>query len=68
MADVYQATHVSSGHRVAIKVITAAYAQHPEFLDGFRREAQAMASLRNRRTPPRTLTGPTRSCATARAT
>src|SRR5262245_8634636 len=45
MGEVYQATDLKLGRRVAIKFLPAAFAGDEERLARFRREAQALASL-----------------------
>src|SRR5262245_18441997 len=45
MADVYVALDRLLNRRVAVKVLSPGYAADPAFVDGFRREAQAAASL-----------------------
>jgi serine/threonine protein kinase len=42
---VYEATHLAFGRRVALKVLDARYANHPEALARFDREAEANAAL-----------------------
>src|SRR3954468_10500523 len=45
MGVVYRATHVRLGQRRAVKLITPHYAHDGEYLEGFRREATAAASI-----------------------
>lgn len=45
MADVYRAEDVQLGREVALKVLHRRFAQDAEFVERFRREAQAAASL-----------------------
>lgn len=45
MADVYRGVHVAQQTPVAIKVITATYAQEPLFLQSFNNEIRAVARL-----------------------
>jgi len=47
MADVYLATDQSLGRKVAIKVLSDRYARDAAFVERFRREAAAAASLRH---------------------
>jgi serine/threonine protein kinase len=42
MGDVYRATDTKLGRAVALKVISAEMAAHPDRLDRFRREAKAL--------------------------
>ncbi len=48
MADVYCATDLQLGRRVALKVLYHRYAQDGEFVERFRREASAAAGLQHR--------------------
>ena len=45
MGEVYQATDMKLGRKVAIKRLPAAFASDPDHLSRFRREAQVLASL-----------------------
>src|SRR5690349_2930170 len=45
MGEVYRARDTKLGREVAIKVLPAAFAQHPERLARFEREAKVLASL-----------------------
>ena len=45
MGEVYRAKDTKLGREVAIKVLPAAFAQHPERLARFEREAKVLASL-----------------------
>ncbi|MBA4370725.1 MAG: serine/threonine protein kinase [Coriobacteriaceae bacterium] len=45
MADVYKAVDETLGRTVAVKVLNPRYAQAADFIDRFRREAQAAANL-----------------------
>jgi eukaryotic-like serine/threonine-protein kinase len=45
MGEVYRAKDTKPDREVAIKVLPAAYAQHPERLARFEREARVLASL-----------------------
>ena len=45
MGEVYRATDTKLGREVAIKVLPEAFAQHPERLARFEREAKALAKL-----------------------
>jgi serine/threonine-protein kinase len=47
MADVYLATDQSLGRKVAIKILSDRYARDAAFVERFRREAAAAASLRH---------------------
>ena len=47
MADVYLATDQSLGRKVAIKILSDRYARDAAFIERFRREAAAAASLRH---------------------
>ena len=47
MADVYLATDQSLGRKVAIKILSDRYARDADFVERFRREAAAAASLRH---------------------
>jgi eukaryotic-like serine/threonine-protein kinase len=47
MADVYLATDQSLGREVAIKILSERYARDADFVERFRREAAAAASLRH---------------------
>ena len=47
MADVYRATHLGLEYTVAIKVIHEHLLNQPSLLERFKREAEAMASLRH---------------------
>jgi serine/threonine protein kinase len=47
MGAVYQATHLGTTRTVAVKVIRPRYAQDPEFVARFRREAEAAGRLRH---------------------
>ena len=44
---IFRATHLASGHQVALKVLHADHAADPELAARFRREAAALASLRD---------------------
>ena len=48
MGEVYRATDTKLDREVAIKVLPAAFAQHPERLARFEREAKVLASLDHR--------------------
>ncbi len=48
MADVYCATDLQLGRRVALKLLYRRYAQDAEFVERFRREASAAAGLQHR--------------------
>ncbi len=48
MGEVYRATDIKLDREVAIKVLPAAFAQHPERLARFEREAKVLASLDHR--------------------
>ncbi|MBN1946964.1 MAG: tetratricopeptide repeat protein [Bradymonadales bacterium] len=45
MGEVWQGVHRPQGIRVAVKVITRAHAREVQFIQGFRREVQAVARL-----------------------
>ncbi|MBX7222384.1 MAG: serine/threonine protein kinase [Blastocatellia bacterium] len=47
MGAVYVATHLHTKRQVAIKVITPEFADNPEFVERFRREAEAAGRLRH---------------------
>ncbi len=47
MGTVYLATHVGTGRPVAVKVIAPDYMERAEFVERFRREAQAAGRLRH---------------------
>jgi len=47
MADVYLATDTQLGRRVALKLLYRRFAQDPEFVERFRREASAAAGLQH---------------------
>jgi serine/threonine protein kinase len=47
MGAVYMATHVGTRRPVALKVITPQFMTHPEFVERFRREAEAAGRLRH---------------------
>jgi serine/threonine protein kinase len=47
MGTVYLATHVGTGRPVAVKVIAPDYMERSEFIERFRREAQAAGRLRH---------------------
>ncbi|NNE68306.1 MAG: serine/threonine protein kinase [Pyrinomonadaceae bacterium] len=47
MGTVFLATHIGTGRPVAVKVISAQFMQNPEFVERFRREAQAAGRLRH---------------------
>jgi beta-lactam-binding protein with PASTA domain/predicted Ser/Thr protein kinase len=47
MADVFLATDTQLGRRVALKVLYPRFAQDPEFVERFRREASAAAGLQH---------------------
>src|SRR4051794_12978319 len=48
MADVYCAEDTQLGRRVALKLLSRRFAQDPEFVERFRREASAAAGLQHR--------------------
>src|SRR5260221_11998057 len=45
MGVVYAARDIGLGRRVAVKVISPAYANDPDMVERFRREARALASI-----------------------
>ncbi len=45
MAEVFQATDTALGRQVAVKVVLPAFAQQPEFVERFLREARLVAGL-----------------------
>jgi eukaryotic-like serine/threonine-protein kinase len=47
MADVYLATDTQLGRRIALKLLYRRFAQDPEFVERFRREASAAAGLQH---------------------
>ncbi len=47
MGEVYKATHVGTKRPVAVKVIHPHFSQSPEFVERFRREAEAAGRLRH---------------------
>jgi|GEM_PF-5944517 len=47
MGEVYAARHMSLGKRVAIKVLTPAYAQHPEAIGRFYQEARVASDIKH---------------------
>src|SRR5215217_9269376 len=47
MGAVYRATHLGTTRTVAIKVIQPRLSSHPEFVERFRREAEAAGRLRH---------------------
>jgi serine/threonine-protein kinase len=47
MGTVYLATHIGTGRPVAVKVIASQFMQRREFVERFRREAQAAGRLRH---------------------
>lgn len=47
MADVYRATHLTSGKPAAIKVVHAHLLDQPGFLERFKREAESLAALQH---------------------
>lgn len=48
MGTVYRARHTSLNRTVAVKILKAEYAQEPEVVDRFMREAKTMARLRHK--------------------
>lgn len=49
MGTVWRAVHEATGTPVAVKVIAAAYARNPLYLDGFEREVRAVARMEHPR-------------------
>jgi serine/threonine protein kinase len=47
MGSVYRATHLGTKRTVAVKMILPQYTSHPEFVERFRREAEAAGQLRH---------------------
>ncbi len=45
MGKVYRARHIQLGRTVALKVLSHTYASDPQFIERFRREAKALATL-----------------------
>ena len=54
MADVYLATDLQLGRPVALKVLYPRFAEDPEFVERFRREASAAAGLQHQEPPTET--------------